>query len=199
MRVEAGGGMPLLSRHLQRIDASARRLGYVCDVESMHQSILAQASQQGDAKVFRLLLTRDGTYQLQVKIPPSGRFSRLVLAPGAIDSRNPMLYHKTTARAIYEQARAGCDSETDVILVNQRGEATETSIANIAVLRDGKWVTPLVCCGLLPGTMRAQMLEEGQIVEGIIRVEELKPGETIRCFNAVRGIFDVPFEDILAS
>ena len=81
----------------------------------------------------------------------------------------------------------------DVILTNERGEVTETPIANIAVLRNHHWVTPMVSCGLLPGTMRANLLAEGHLVEGVIRVDELAPGETIRCFNSVRGVFDCTF------
>ena len=81
----------------------------------------------------------------------------------------------------------------DVILVNERNEVTETTISNLAVLRGGKWITPPLFSGLLPGVMRAAMLEEGLLVEGVIGLDDLIPGEVIRCFNSVRGIFDVPF------
>ncbi len=199
MRVEASGSILLLARHLARISASAQYFGYACDVEGLRVGILAEASKQSQAAAVRLLLARDGAYQFQIKPLPSGRISRLIRARGTVNSGDPLLYHKTTARGIYEQARAGCDPETDVILVNERGEATETSILNIAVLRGDRWVTPKLSCGLLPGTMRAQLLEEGRIVEGVVRMDELAPGESIRCFNAVRGIFDIPFEDILAT
>jgi branched-subunit amino acid aminotransferase/4-amino-4-deoxychorismate lyase len=58
---------------------------------------------------------------------------------------------------------------------------------NIAVFREGRWVTPQVSCGLLSGVMREELLERGEIVEGVILARELQPGEAVRCFNALRG------------
>jgi para-aminobenzoate synthetase / 4-amino-4-deoxychorismate lyase len=194
MRVEAGGSIPLLPRHLERLGRSARFFGFTYDPDGIPAAILEAASRQTEPAVFRLLLSKEGDYQVQVKPPPSpGVPSRLVLAKLRVNSADPMLRHKTTGRGVYERAREGCDASTDVILINERGEVTETSIANIAVLREGRWVTPPVSCGVLPGTMRAQLLDESKIVEGVIRADELVPGEAIRCFNAVRGVFDVPF------
>jgi len=199
IRVESDGTIRLLARHLERISASARYFKYACDAVELREVILTAAAEQSEVVIFRLLLARDGGYRLGVRSMPSAQLTRLVRAPGEMDSENRMLYHKTTARAIYENARAGCDEETDVLFSNERDEATETTIANIAVLRGDQWVTPKLSCGLLPGTMRAELLEQGQIVEGIVFIDELAPGETIRCFNAVRGIFEVRFEDILAT
>jgi len=58
-------------------------------------------------------------------------------------------------------------------------------------LRQGHWITPAVSCGLLPGTMRAELLAEKKIVEGIIAADALSAGEPVRCFNSLRGIFEV--------
>ncbi|KAJ9080860.1 hypothetical protein DSO57_1020459 [Entomophthora muscae] len=75
-----------------------------------------------------------------------------------VDSKNDFLLHKTTNRKIYNEARArnGVDpsdpnSPFDVILFNEHGYVTETSIANIALQLSeaGKniWVTPPIECG----------------------------------------------------
>jgi para-aminobenzoate synthetase/4-amino-4-deoxychorismate lyase len=191
MRVEAGGAMPLLERHLARLSASARHFDYRCHTTDLRAAILREAIKQNEAVVFRLLLARDGSHELQVRPLPKGRITRLVIADTRVDSADPMLRHKTTARGVYDAARAGLPADTDAILVNERGEATETTIANIAVLRNGVDAPP-VSCGLLPGVLRAQLLEEGKLVEGVLT---LVPGETIRCFNAVRG----EFEAVLSS
>jgi para-aminobenzoate synthetase/4-amino-4-deoxychorismate lyase len=199
MRVEADGTIRLLARHLERLGRSARYFGYACDA-GLPGAILEATAQQSEAGMFRLLLARDGSFELQRKpLPKPGTPSHLVKARLRVNSADPILSHKTTARGIYEQARSGCDADTDVILINERGEATETTILNIAVLRGNQWVTPKLSCGVLPGTMRAQLLDEGQIVEGVVRADQLTPGEAIRCFNAIRGVFDVRFEDILAT
>ncbi len=188
MRVESDGAIPLLARHLERLGRSARYFGFSYDAVGLPAAILEAAA----PGVLRLVLSKDGDFQIQKKpLPEPGLPSRLVLAKTRVNSADPMLRHKTTARSIYEKAREGYGSSTDVILVNERGEITEATIANIAVFRDNRWRTPPIACGVLPGTMRAQLLDEGRIVESVIRADELLPGEAIRYFNAVRGVFDV--------
>jgi para-aminobenzoate synthetase/4-amino-4-deoxychorismate lyase len=161
-------------------------------VENLRAAIKAKATQNPN-RVLRLLLSKQGTYEIQINPLPETRITRLVLAKENIHSSDPMLFHKNTARATYDQARADLPPDTDAILFNERGEITETTIATIAVLRDGKWITPRLDCGLLPGTMRAQLLDEGKIVEGIILSSDLTPGEQVRFFNAVRGVHDIVF------
>jgi para-aminobenzoate synthetase/4-amino-4-deoxychorismate lyase len=55
-----------------------------------------------------------------------------VLAPHLIDEKDVFLYHKTTRREVYDRLRAGFGGEVDnVLLFNERGEVTETTVANI--------------------------------------------------------------------
>ena len=61
----------------------------------------------------------------------------------------------------YEEARRRHPEADDVLLVNDRGEMTESTIANVAVHVDGRWVTPPLDAGLLPGIGRAVALEDG--------------------------------------
>ncbi|KIP11680.1 hypothetical protein PHLGIDRAFT_82934, partial [Phlebiopsis gigantea 11061_1 CR5-6] len=75
----------------------------------------------------------------------------------------------------------------DVLLYNADGIATETSIRNVAFRRGGQWVTPGSDSGCLPGVVRRALLEEGQIVEGDVRKEELCVDETVLTFNGVEG------------
>jgi para-aminobenzoate synthetase/4-amino-4-deoxychorismate lyase len=137
------------------------------------------------------LLSHDGDVELSSGPFPGGHFERVKLSSVRVNSRDQFLYHKTTKRGIYEHARHDCDADTDVILVNEFDQLTETTITNIAVFRDGQWITPTLSCGLLPGVMRAELLARGEIVEGIIHPEDLRSSDPIRCFNALRGVFDV--------
>lgn len=63
---------------------------------------------------------------------------------------------------------------------------TESCIANVVILRDGRWVTPPVHCGLLNGTYRAELLESGEISEETVSLSELKNAEKIFLINSVR-------------
>jgi para-aminobenzoate synthetase/4-amino-4-deoxychorismate lyase len=55
------------------------------------------------------------------------------------------------------------------------------------ITRGGVRVTPAVECGLLPGTLRAELLASGQIVEGRITKEDLASADEIWLINSVRG------------
>ena len=103
---------------------------------------------------------------------------------------------KTTHRPIYNAARARVgltplpqpsDAHIDVLLHNPDGLVTETSIRNVAFRRGDQWVTPRSDSGCLPGVVRRVLLEEGRVVEGDIRTEELCVDETVLTFNGVEG------------
>jgi para-aminobenzoate synthetase/4-amino-4-deoxychorismate lyase len=71
--------------------------------------------------------------------------------------------------------------------VNARGEVTESTIANLAVRLEGRWVTPPLVAGLLPGTYRSVLLREGTMTERTIRVSELVGAEEVALVSSVRG------------
>ena len=91
-----------------------------------------------------------------------------------IDPADPMVFHKTTRRRRFDEAKARHPDADDVLLTNTRGEVTETTIANVAVKLDGRWWTPPLDAGLLPGVGRELALEEGRMAERPIAVEELR-------------------------
>lgn len=187
----------LLDRHLDRLAKSATYFEFVCNANVIGQKLHQRAVEipsQARHKV-RLLVSRDGSFEIQVSVlTGQAPHVAIALSPVVVDSRSPFLCHKTTARNIYEDAQAGMPAGREPLLTNERGEVTEGAIGNIAVLRGGKWVTPPVSCGLLPGVMRAELLDRGEIVEGVILARELIRGETVRHFNSVRGVVELPLE-----
>ena len=60
-----------------------------------------------------------------------------------------------------------------MLLYNDRGEVTESTIANLVVESGGVLLTPPVSSGLLPGTLRAHLLDEGKIREKVIPVQDM--------------------------
>jgi branched-subunit amino acid aminotransferase/4-amino-4-deoxychorismate lyase len=188
MRVSETGEVFLLDRHLYRLRQSARHFAFKYDSERTRERILAAVPRA--PAILRLLLSQAGEVEIASAPLPSGHARYLKLSSVRVDSRDPFLYHKTTKREVYDQARQGCDANTDVILANERDEITETTITNIAVFRGGAWITPALSCGLLPGVFRAELLARGDIVEGIIHPDDLVLSDPIRCFNALRGMFE---------
>ena len=104
-----------------------------------------------------------------------------------VDPTDVFLFHKTSLRARYEEARARHPAATDVVLVNDRGEVTESTIANVAVKLRGRWWTPPVDAGLLPGVGRLAALEDGEVAERPIRVDELRGADEIALISDTRG------------
>jgi para-aminobenzoate synthetase/4-amino-4-deoxychorismate lyase len=108
------------------------------------------------------------------------------LAKRPVDTRDIFLFHKTTRREVYEEARTDFHDVDDVLLYNERLELTEFTIGNLVVEINGRRLTPPVSCGLLPGTFRAHLLETDQVAEAVIPVGRLKQCTAIFRINSVR-------------
>ena len=67
----------------------------------------------------------------------------------------------------------------------------EFTRGNVVVEMDGRLLTPPLHCGLLPGTLRAEMLSQGKLAEAIVRVEQLESVSRIWFINSVRGMLSV--------
>ncbi|HSB60495.1 MAG TPA: aminotransferase class IV, partial [Vicinamibacteria bacterium] len=127
-----------------------------------------------------------------------GRPLRLGLAPGPVDTDSPWLYHKTTRREVYDRALAARPDCEEVLLWNARGEATEATRSNLVVeLPEGRF-TPPVSSGLLPGTLRAQLLARGEVRERVLRLEEVS-GRRLFLVNSVRGWQEAALAEVRPS
>ncbi len=184
MRWTPGEGIFLLDRHLSRLRASAEYFGTVIDEASLEQAL---AEAQGNVPLrLRLLVGPDGRSRIEKSpLVPGPEVLRVGVAASAVDDRDRFLFHKTTNRSVYERAqRPGFD---DMILWNGRGEATESTKANLVVERGGRRVTPPVDAGLLAGTFRAEVLSTGDVQEATVTLDELRRAERVWLINSVRG------------
>ena len=66
-------------------------------------------------------------------------------------------------------------------------ELTECTLGNLAVLLNGEWVTPPESSGLLPGTLRADLLASGRLREARLVVADLDRAEGLAFLNGLRG------------
>ena len=182
-------GYFLLERHLARLRETARHFGYRYDERRADAALTDAATRlaSGPHRV-RLRLSRDGTPECDATPlgSPDGVPLRVRLAGHPIDKHDPFVLHKTTRRGHYEAARAAFPDADDVILYNEAGEVTESCIANVVILRNGRLVTPPLGCGLLNGTFRAELLERGEIHEEALNIQELKKADKIFLINSVR-------------
>ncbi len=188
MRWSRAKGIFLFDEHCRRLQDSAAYFGFRLDVAALRNALEA-AVQEGDGQegVLRLTLDRFGAWDLERRPLPGTSLCRVSLARSAVDAADPFLFHKTTRRGVYEQARSQAPGVDDVLLWNARGEMTESTIANLVVELDGELLTPPLASGLLPGTLRARLLHEGRVKEGVVRKADLTRCTGLWLVNSVRG------------
>lgn len=182
------GGIFLRDEHLTRLTASAQYFNIPLDLAAMKQALHPPPATRHPHKI-RLLVAQDGRFTVETTPLADEALPDVVrvgLAQTPVHSSNIWLYHKTTQRQVYAAARAERPDCDDVILVNERGELTEATIANIVLDLDGELVTPPVTAGLLAGTMRDCLVKNGRL-----RAQTLTPADLRRCrqiylINSVR-------------
>jgi len=180
-------GFAYLEEHLDRLENSAHYFNYRFDRDAIREQLFTYASDipKGGHKV-RALLARDGSLRMQHSgLKPPWKF-RVALAPFAIRRNDIFLYHKTTMREVYVEARASRPDVDDVILWNEEGEITETTIANIVIEKDGRKMTPARDCGLLAGTFRQHLLDQKVIEEAVLQKDDLLNADKVFLINSVR-------------
>ena len=182
-------GFFLQSRHLERLQDAADYFDYPFEENRILENLSAAVSVLSTSPHrIRLMLARNGEIECQTAPleEPANTPLQVRLANEAVSSGNPFLFHKTTRREVYERAKAAFPDVDDVILYNEKGEITESCIANVVILQEGSLVTPPLNCGLLNGVYRAQLLADGKITEGIISIAALKDAKQIFLVNSVR-------------
>ncbi len=184
------GGFRHREEHLARMAASAAHFGFPWDAGRVHACLdaLAAGHPRGRWRA-RLLLDAAGRPRAEAfACPEVATPVRLALADrpfGAAHSE--FVRHKTTRRTHYAAFAPAAPGVFDTVLWNEAAEITEGTFGNIAALLDGRWVTPPLACGLLPGVGRAVALREGRLVEAVVRLEDVPRVRGWAFLNSLRG------------
>jgi para-aminobenzoate synthetase/4-amino-4-deoxychorismate lyase len=221
MKLEAGV-IARRERHIQRMRESAAYLGVPFDADRINAALDAlidgtapalgaPINSDNSACRVRLLLSPSGVPRVQSTPlasspslsssagPSPSRPLPVVLAKTPVSSQDIFLFHKTTNRAVYEAHARAIDREAhpdafDVLLWNEAREVTEFTIGNAIVELDGVRYTPPRRCGLLGGTLRAELLERGAIRERVITLDDLSRATRLWLINSVRGEIETRLE-----
>ncbi|MHA6525364.1 bifunctional chorismate-binding protein/class IV aminotransferase [Tessaracoccus sp. G1721] len=194
------GVAPLAARHQARLDASASALGFgtvagvieaaVRDTPAGRWRLSLDVTPAGEVTATRTPLDPD---------PPEVRV-RLATAPWA---PGPLARHKTSARALYDEAVGdavgrGC---FDTIGFDASGRVLEGGRTSVFALVDGRWATPPLALGILDGVQRAAVLAEPGLLgadtvsEEILTVDQLRRADAVVVTNALRGILPARLEE----
>ena len=184
------GDYALRERHTTRLAESARYFNIPLDLPAIDAALDAAARAAGPGMWrVRLLVDQQGVPRAEHQpLPPAPaapqpvRWSRT-----PVSASDRFLFHKTTHRTMYDTRRAEAPDAFDVLLWNEEEEATEFTIGNLVAEIAGQMFTPPLNCGLLPGTMRAELLARGEVRERVLTRAEVAAATRLWLVNSVRG------------
>jgi para-aminobenzoate synthetase/4-amino-4-deoxychorismate lyase len=191
------GGIRHWQKHSERLSRSAEQFGFPLDHEALKKLTDEQCAgfEAGVDYRLRIALGKSGATSLTSApiAPLAGPIVDVLLASehgfSACSSLDPLLRHKTTRREEYDRAwrEAEAQGAFDMLFFNERDELTEGGRTNVFVELDGRWWTPPLDAGVLPGVMRGVLIEELAAGERSLKREDLDRAESLMVCNALRG------------
>lgn len=201
-------GVPFaLSRHLARLDESARRLGLEPpsrdDVRrAVHETLVANADAD---RSLRLRITVTGgtaplgsgrgsaTPTLVVAVGPLTRWdpsAKVVPVPWTRNERSATAGIKTTSYAenVLALAHATAHGGSEAVFANTAGELCEGTGSNIFVVRAGQVFTPPLRSGCLAGVTRALVLEWTDAGEATLPMSALLDADEVFLTSSTRDV-----------
>ncbi|MFL6779951.1 MAG: aminodeoxychorismate synthase component I [Sphingomicrobium sp.] len=187
MGFDPSEGIVELERHLDRMRNSAQDLDFMFDRHAARNELQAATFGRKHRAMVRLLLSRTGTMAIQVKryADPEVLPVRVAVRPLPVDPADFRLRYKTTDRRFLDLTRQQA-GEYETLFIDPDGQLTEGSRTSLFVEREGKLLTPPLSRGLMPGILRAKLIEEGRAKEAELTPDDLQDGFFVG--NIVRGL-----------
>ena len=190
------------TEHLARLTAAARELGISCDpaaIDAAIDRVLGQS--RGGFEVLRLSLTRGavprgfafdgeapGLLITLAPMPLRRLFQPVRLVTAAIrrnefapSSRLKTLSQIDDIAAARQAAAAGAD---DALMLITAGQAACSTISNLFLVKGAELITPSLDQGILPGIMRAALLQLAPAL-GLTAIERPVPPVELASAGAV--------------
>jgi para-aminobenzoate synthetase/4-amino-4-deoxychorismate lyase len=200
MRATRAGGVAHRERHRARLGASASALGFAFD-EAAFDACLRRAlaaippeTPPGAPWRLRVSLRFDGRLSAtQGPLAPlgDGESLRVLLSREPLPAERPLARHKTSARDAYDAGIRAAEAEGafDMLFFDAAGRLLEGGRSNVFVRFGGRWFTPPLADGVLPGVMRGVLLDDpawAACERSLTREDVLRADALVVC-NALRG------------
>jgi para-aminobenzoate synthetase / 4-amino-4-deoxychorismate lyase len=182
--------------HLARLQRSAAALDFRFEADQVRRELDVGVTRTTPdiASRLRLTLFNDGHVEISSAplLPlPDGRVD-LLIEQNPLREPRPLAAHKTTRREEYDLGtrRAEARGAFDALFFTADGRLVEGGRCNIFVQIDGRWWTPPLSDGALPGVMRSLLLGDPAWGAGerTLRLADLRRGRSLMVCNALRGV-----------
>ena len=182
-----------IALHIDRLQRSAELLRVPFDGDELYARIDRARNDASEPLLLRIRLGRDGTIVVRSEALQRPTEIDIALAPTRVRSDDPWLRIKSSYRPAFVEAAAyaAASQAFDAVLCNESGELTEGSRCTLFVRRSGRLLTPPLSAGVLPGILRAQLLEAGEAEEAPLAPNDLTDAEEIYLGNSARGLMRV--------
>ncbi len=176
--VKVSNGKPLrLELHYERMRKSCIQLniGLLPDF-GCFKTIVENFSSK-DCNFLKITATAKGVFlEKGVRTPPEEPVKLLLVYKPKVNSKNPLLLHKTTDYSFFRKIteKAGKEGCFDGIILNEKGNVTQCGKFNIYFeKKGGEIITPPLSEGVLPGIMRTELLNKRFAKEEKVRLKDL--------------------------
>jgi para-aminobenzoate synthetase/4-amino-4-deoxychorismate lyase len=199
MRASGATGVAHRERHRARLAASAATLGFEFDAAAWDDAIdrtlrkLAPSVEAAQALSVRVSLRFDG--RLAVTAVPLAPLEegavRVVVADDPLAREAALARHKTTARAALDAGVRAAQAEGafDMLFFDADGRLLEGGRSNVFLRVGGRWFTPPLDDGVMPGVLRGVLLDDPAWAASertLVRADLLRAEAIVVC-NALRG------------
>jgi len=193
LRYQPSKGFLRVDRHLARLESGAASLGISLDKKAALKAMGAAVQNSTVDLRVRLQLLEDGRLEVAaqaLEVPAPDAVWKYVVSEHFVQSEDMLARHKTNWRDLYNSERAKWSDRgvDEVLFLNQRGEIAEASASNVFANVGGTLVTPPLSCGALDGCLRQELIEGGDCVERVLRLEDLERADALYFGNSVRGL-----------
>ena len=193
-------GVKNFSQHKKRLIKTANELKYPFKEVHFQNAIKSIISVDKPQRV-RLALNNLGEFNIQqsdyepYQINSEVTFS---LSKYPLSDKVQVTRHKVSDRNFYDGERNRIRKLTEadeVIFLNNKNEICEGSYTSIFIKKNGVLVTPPLSSGLLPGILRADLLEKKQAIEGILTITDIIEADEVFLGNSLRGLMKAKLLD----
>lgn len=161
--IKTVNGVPFaLNRHMRRAKDSGPRVGVQIPKEELVRLAIDTLLSEVEFPVgrLRLLFSQDGTFMVTHDAYTDIKHNlNLCTYSAHIDVHGVpnKTFPYTSRLEILKNAQAhGCD---EAVVINSNHEVCEGAVSNLVFYSDGMWITPPITQGVLPGVMRALVVE----------------------------------------